>query len=172
MFNIITQIIGLFGFISIVYSFQNNDRRKILYFQILGNILFCLHFYLIGSPTGSAMNFLGIVRGLLFNQRNDKKWADNVIFMYIFLFVFSLAGYLTWEGIFSFLPTLGAVIGTIGLWIKNPSRIRTLCLIASPCWLIYNIHSNSIAGILTETFVTVSIIVAIVRFDFLKSINS
>jgi hypothetical protein len=167
MQNLIIQGIGIIGFITVVISFQSNKRKVILFFQFLASILFATHFFMLGSPTGGAMNVLGIFRGALFSQREDKKWADNKIFMFLFIALFITFGGLTWENIFSIFPIVAGVVQTVGLWVKNTTLIRIIMISSSPCWMVYNIHSGSIAGILTESFVMISILVAFVRFEVL-----
>lgn len=168
MINIIAQCIGLLGFLSAIISFQNNDRQKILILQILANILFSIHFFMLGSITGSALNLVSIFRGVIFYKRDYRKWANHILFMYLFIALFSIVGLATYKNLFSLLPILGTTIGTVGLWVKSPRKIRFIMITASPCWLIYNIYIHSIAGILTESFSLVSIAIAIIRFEVVK----
>jgi hypothetical protein len=168
MYNIIVQSIGIIGFLLVVISFQIDNRKWILYLLLVANLMFCIHFYLLDSLTGSVINLIGMLRAYIFNQRTEKKWMDNQAFMYMFITTLVIVGTITWEGIFSFFPTTASIIQTVALWMKSTTKIRIICLIASPLWLIYNIHSSSIAGILTETFSSASIIIAIIRFEVLK----
>ena len=62
----IGQGIGIIGLLFAVISFQKNSSKGILLFQILASTAFILHFLLIGAYTGSALNFIGVVRNLLF----------------------------------------------------------------------------------------------------------
>ena len=92
MKEIIAQIIGILGFITIVSSFQSNKRKHILLLQLFGSMFFAIHFFMIGSPTGSAMNAIGIFRAYIFNMRL-RKWVNNVFFMFFLFYVFLLLVY-------------------------------------------------------------------------------
>ena len=52
--------------------------------------------------------------------------------------------------------------------MKNETKIRLITFPSSPCWLLFNITTGSIAGAVTECIVMCSLIIAIVRYDVLK----
>lgn len=167
MINYIGQAVGLIGLTFAVISFQKNSNKGILFFQVASSLTFTLHFTLLGAYTGAVMNFLGALRNLVFYNRT-RKWADKKIWLYAFIIIYAAAGIVTWKDIYSILPIIAMTLSSIGLWIKNAKYTRLVVLPSSPCWLIYNIATLSVAGILTETFVLISLIVAIIRFDILK----
>lgn len=163
----IAQGIGVLGLLFAIISFQQNTNKRILLFQILATITFSVHFLLLGAYTGSLMNFFGIMRGLLFYNR-EKKWADKKYWLYVFSAIYIISGIATYENFYSIFPTVSMVLSTFGLWVKNPKHIRLIMLPSSPLWLIYNIVNFSIAGIITEIFVISSLAVAMFRFDYYK----
>lgn len=57
--------------------------------------------------------------------------------------------------------------GKSGDYIKGLpiAIIRILNLISNPCWLVYNIYMGSIAGILTDSLVIASVVIAVIRLD-------
>lgn len=167
MYYYIVQAIGAVGMILAFISFQKNNNKQILLFQTIAAVAFTLHFWLLGAFTGAAMNVLGASRNIVFYNR-EKRWANNRFWMYFFIALYIISGILTWENIFSLLPTLAMSLATVGLWIQNPKITRYVVLPTSPCWLIYNVVNKSISGVLTETFVMVSLFIAIIRFDILK----
>jgi hypothetical protein len=171
MYNLIVQGIGILGFVLTVIAFQINNRKWILYLLLVGNLMFGIHLYFLNSLTGSTMRVISIFRAYMFSQRTNKKWLDNQAVMYLFIVIFFISGIITWKEKFSLFPIVATIIQTVALWMKSTRKMRLICLVGSPLWLIYNIHSGSIAGILTETFVSASIIFAIIRFEVLKKNN-
>lgn len=150
-------------------SFQQNNSRNILLFQILANSAFVIHFIFLGAPEGAAMNLISLVRNFVFFQKNQKtKWADNQFWLYFFTAITIAAGIITWKGWLSLLPTLGLVLSGIAFYSKNPRTNRLVYFPSSPLWLVYDIVSRSIAGTITEVFSLISLIIAIVRFDIMK----
>ena len=77
-------------------------------------------------------------------------------------------GLLSWHGPISIFVILAKMFSSVALGIKNTRTIRILNAISSPCWLVYNAFMGSIPGVLGETFITLSTLIAIVRLDILK----
>lgn len=163
----IAQAVGIVGLTFAVISFQKNSNKGILFFQVLAELTFFVHFTLLGAYTGAYMNLIGAVRNLVFYNR-EKRWAQSKNWVFVFIAVYVIIGILTWKNEFSILPIIAMTLSSIALWIKNPKFTRLIVLPSSPCWLIYNIESSSIAGVLTESFVLSSLIIAIIRFDVWK----
>jgi hypothetical protein len=169
--NLIVQGIGFIGLILVFISFQNNKRLFILLFLGTSQFFYAIHFALLGAWTAFAMNIVGMTRTFIFTQKGKKKWLDNVALMYVFIGLFWIAGALSWVGWISILPVLAMTIETIGLWMKNPTKIRFNMLSLRPLWLSYNIIYRSYAGMTTDTLVFISLLIGIVRFDIIPGIR-
>lgn len=169
--DVIIQAIGVIGLILVVISFQNNRRQLILIFLGSAQVFFAIHFALLGAWTASAMNIVGATRTFLFTQKGKKKWMDSKVWILVFVGLFWIAGVVSWDGWIGILPVLGMSIETVGLWLKNPTRIRFANLLPRPLWFTYNIIYHSYAGMLTETFLFISISLGIFRFDFIPRIK-
>ena len=165
--NLIAQGIGMVGLIFAIISFQNNKRKLILLFLGLGQMCFIVHFALLGVWTASAMNVVGATRTFFFMQRGRKKWMDSDILMYVFVCLFFIAGILSWQNWLSILPIMAMAVETIGVWQKNPRKIRLIVTIPRPMWITFNTIHRSYAGVMTEVFVIASLLTAIIRFDIL-----
>jgi hypothetical protein len=169
--NLIVQGIGFIGLILVFISFQNNKRLLILLFLGTSQIFYAIHFGLLGAWTAFAMNIVGMTRTFLFTQKGKKKWLDNITLMYVFIGLFWIAGALSWVGWVSILPVLAMTIETIGLWMKNPTKIRFTMLSLRPLWLSYNIIYRSYAGMTTDSLVIISLLIGITRFDIIPRIR-
>lgn len=173
MIDFITQGVGFCGAALNFLSFQQNKRSRIIGFQIGAALLFILHYILLGitngadAYTGAALNFIGLSRSVVFIN-NDKKWAKSPFWLVFFIVVSAISGILTWESWYSFLPPLAMILTTVSYWMKDETKIRLITFPSSPCWLIFNIITGSVAGIVTECVVMSSLIIAIVRYDIFK----
>ncbi len=163
----IAQAVGCLGMVLAFISFQKGNREGIIFFQIMASTVFTLHFTLLGAYTGAVLNLLGILRNVVFLHR-EKSWANKKIWLYLFLALFIIAGIITYKNIFSLFPMLGMCIASVALWMRNSRHTRFIVIFSSPCWLIYNIVNSSYPGILTESFVLISLSISIIRFDLLK----
>jgi hypothetical protein len=169
--NLVAQGIGMGGLIFAIFSFQNNKRNLILFFLGMAQLFFILHFALLGVWTAAAMNIVGSTRTFFFIFKGRKKWMDGNGVMFVFIFLFLIAGVLSWQNWLSILPVVAMIIETIGLWQKNPRRIRFIVFVPHPIWLVYNSIHRSYPGVLTEVFILVSLITGIIRFDILPWIR-
>jgi len=79
--------------------------------------------------------------------------------------MFVIIGALSWHGPISIFVVLAKLISSVSLGIKNPRTIRILNLISNPCWLVYNIYVGSIVGMIADSLVTTSVLIAVIRLD-------
>lgn len=147
----------------IVTAFQNNDKKKILIMHGIAGVFFGLHFFMLGAYTGAAMNVVGVFRNAAFLRYESGK--RKTICVLVFTFLFILFGLISWENGWSLLPILAMSLSNVAVAFKNPKHIRYAFLPVFIGWLIYNIVSFSIAGVLTEVFDIVSLLIAMWRFD-------
>ena len=161
------QLVGFAAFVCAVLSFQRRTHKGIVALQLTSNILFTMHFCLLGAYTGAVLNGIAAVRAGVFVNKG-KKWADNFIWFIVFCALSIAAGILTWDGVSSILPILGMICTTIAYWLKTPKYVRMAAFPSSPLWLVYNIVNNSYGGVITEIVNMISIIIAMIRLDFKK----
>ena len=76
-------------------------------------------------------------------------------------------GFVFWEGPKSILIIIAKVLSTLAYSNKNTTIVRGIVFVTSASWLVYNYCIFSIAGVLSEAFTLVSVVVGIVRFDLL-----
>lgn len=173
--NPVAQIVGIIAMCLAVISFQQRTQKRIMIFQTACDTLFIVHYFLLGAFMGGVLNSINIVRGVVFAQRNQKKWARNPIFIYIFSAGYILS-YILLFTVFNKEPTLpnlllealplvGSIIMTFGFQMKEAKKVRLMYAIGSPMWLCYNLFTNSIGGTITETFNLISILIGYLRLD-------
>ncbi len=167
MFESITQIVGFLGTALLFLSFQQKKRQGILLFQICAGAVFILHYILLGAYTGAALNFIGFTRSIVF-YNSDKKWAKSPAWLVLYIVISAVSSILTWNAWYSILPAIAMMLTTVSYWLENETKIRFVTFPSSPCWLVYNGLTGSVAGIVTECIVMSSLIIAIIRYDILK----
>ncbi len=167
MYNTIAQILGFCGTAVTFFGYQQRKRKNIILFTSLSACIFMIHYILLGAYTGAVLNLVCALRGAVF-ANSDKKWARSKFWLFFFIAVNIICCVFTWDKWFSFLPLLGMILSTVSFWLKKESKIRFITLPSSPCWLVYNALCGSVAGVITECFITSSLLIAIVRYDILK----
>jgi len=164
MQNIIAQIIGVFGLVCSLLSFQMKKRKWIMAFQMTASLSFSAQLFLLGAITGGCVDMISFIRTMIFSQ-NGKKWASSPIWLYVFIAIMIGTGLLTWQNAWDILPIAGSILSTIALWMKREKHIRLISLAVGPCWLVYNLVKGAWSGALNEVLAMTSIVIGLLRND-------
>jgi hypothetical protein len=165
----IAQAIGFIGMAFVFIAFQCNSKKNILLIQACAGVVFTVHFILLGAYTGAAMNAVEVIRNLIFRKAEKKR--IQTLLVVVFVVLFTVIGAMTWQDLFSILPIMAMNLSNIAFSLKASKYIRLCYLPVSTGWLIYNIVTFSIAGIVTETFCLASLLIAFWRYDIAKTVQ-
>ena len=178
--EIIAQILGIIGMLMSVLSYQQKGKARILTFQLLGSVLFVVNFFLLGAFSGAILNFVAIVRALIFIYE-DKVRADHpawtigltVVYVLSYVSVFTIFGKepSAINLIVEILPVIAMTVTTIAFRHKEDKILRRVAFISSPLWLAYNFIFFSLGGIIGETLNLSSAIIGTMRLDRKKEEN-
>ncbi len=164
--KILIQSIGFFAMTIGILSFQRKKRTAIIGFQMTASTLWSIQFLLLGGFSGTIQNVLCITRGFVLMQKGKRKWADSYYTLAAIISCFAASGFITvgLEGAWALLPIGASIASSVALFMDKEEILRKLSLIVSPLWLVYNVHTGSIAGIVAETFTIISILIALFRY--------
>ena len=172
--TIIAQIMGIMAMAFNILSYQRKTRGGAIAFQLVGGLLFSVHFFLFGAFVGGVLNAVAFIRAIVFLNK-EKLHADHIywlvgfIIVYIASYILNFTAFGKEPTMFNFvielLPVIGMIATTISFRYSDAKTIRRYGLISSPSWLVYNITTGSIGAIACEVFSLCSIVIGIVRFD-------
>ena len=162
--KIIAQVLGFMGAGIVVIGMQQKKYKHIVMCKIANQFLGGVHYLLLGGYTGMVTNLASCITNTIYYFR-VKKGKSTLIFQIIFATMFVIIGALAWHGPISIFVIVAKLLSSIAMGNKNPRVIRILNLISGPCWLIYNIYVGSIAGIISDTMTTTSVLIAVLRLD-------
>lgn len=124
---------------------------------------------------GAILNFIAIIRTLIYSQRDKKRWTDSVFWVYFFNLLSVFSYFMTFtifnmkpttfNFIVEMLPVVGMTVHNVGFRMKSPFKVRLFYLIGTPLWITYAAIRASIGGVLVDTFNIISIIIGFVRID-------
>ena len=179
--ELIAQIIGIIAMGFNILSYQGKSKRTVILMQLVGTLLFTINFGLLGATIGALMNGIGFIRAIIFVNK-ERFHTDHIGWVIGFIAVFALMYPVTFllfdkeptvkNLILELLPVIGMCAGTIGYHMKEAKHVRRLALIGSPCWLIYNLFTGSIGGILCEVISLISVFVGMLRYDVKRKTNA
>lgn len=166
---LLAQAIGFLGLTSHVLSFQQKTRGKVLLFTMIGCIFWALHFSLLGFYTAAAVNLVVALRSFVFYRYKNR---DNHLLLYGFMIIFIVSTALTWQGMISSLPLVACLISTYASWQMSAQKIRWFTLPVPILWFSHNILAGSIAAMIADTSVFISIVVGLWRYRKLARAQS
>lgn len=161
----VSQAIGLVALAVSFSSYQAKKRRDILFRQIIGSVVYVLHFGLLSAWTGLAMNAVVVLRNVVFLKKGDSYWASHQAWMWFFMALSVGVLFFTWEGPVSLLPTAGVLLGVYARWHEDEKRIRLFALLGVLLWLPYTVIVHSYAGTLTQIGLAVAILFGMWKHD-------
>lgn len=147
---IIIQIIGFAAWLLLALSYHRKNTNKILSFQIMGNVLFCLHYFLLGAYSGLFI--------CLFETMFDFGYYKTDKDKYIYMFsvpVRIFGGLLTYRSPVDVLPIAASLIDGYSL-TKKKKVVVIGAVITYMLWVIYDICVLSWSGALTDGLVVIN----------------
>jgi hypothetical protein len=160
-FTFFAQIIGGVAIAVWVISIQNKDRKNILMFQSLANLLYSIQYFLLGAYSAFIMNFVSTFRCFIFSKVNFKKtkWI-SLLFCLIILFI----SFFFYDGLLSLVPIVITIFYTFSSSMDDAVWNRTTVLLAAFVWIFYNYKVGAYITIVGNVFEIISGIVSVFRF--------
>ena len=162
-----TVSLAVFALLAMVLSYQQKNRKTLLWLQMLSNALYAVHYGTLGATTMVVMSIVNVARSFVFSK-NDTKWGKSRIWLYLFLALTLAGGIWAWEGPLSLLVITATLLLTVTLYSDNLAFMRKMFLILPFLYIAYNVVKRSWGGIGNDVFCIVSALIAIWRFDIKK----
>ena len=144
------QLLGFLAWLMLVYSYYRENTNKILIFQILSTIMFCIHYYLLGAYSGLLICIYEVIRDYSY-FKTDK---DNYIFIGSVI-VYVISSIITYTSILDLFPYLASLIDGFFL-TKNRKTVVFGAIITYTMWFIYDMYARSYSGAITDGILIIS----------------
>lgn len=162
---ILIQLIGLSGTMLFFFSYQCKSNRVLFRVQFASYLIYTLHLFLLGATTGAVSYVVNTLRSFCLGSKWKPARGEGMCAVLCLMQLCALA--FTWSGWMSVLPVAANIASTIAGYTDNPRKIRAAAMfVNSPLWMLYNVLSGSLAGILDEIVTEISLIVSIARFGW------
>lgn len=160
--NMISLIFGVAGIALNFLIYQQKTGKKLLLLKLVSDILWCIHYYLLGAYAGACVALIGALRETTFINV-DKKSKAGPMFLGFFCLLSVISAVVTWKSIFSLLPSVASVLSVISFYIANPGISRIMSFPISACMFSYSLVSGSYSGIANEIITVISSIAGMIR---------
>jgi hypothetical protein len=161
----IIQCIGAIALIFVFLAWNAKERKNIFILQSINLVLFVIHYWFLAAPAGAAMCVVVLGRNFVFSQKREKSWADNPLWLYVFIIISVGVLGVFWNGWVTVLPAAGVIISMYAMWKDNPAEIRWFMLISCLVWIPYTIIVQSWPGLLSQVIGIAGILLGMYRLD-------
>jgi hypothetical protein len=162
--KLLADILGGVGVIIAILLYQQKNRKSLLAFKLTLDLVWLVHYVLIGAYSGAAVAAIAALREIIFVKRDPKK-SSAIIWLPIFISTAIVTTVMTWNNIFSLFTLFASCIAVISFFIGNPKLSRILAFPVCGCMLTYDVACRSVAGVVNESFAILSSLVGIIRLD-------
>lgn len=163
MLFILAQICGVITLILTVVSVQFKEKEKFMICMMLANIVVAIQYFLLNALTGAVIAIINTIRCFVFYYYKKKDLKPSLIILIVFEVIAVISGVITWQNMWSLIPTIVTLIYTYGLWQDNIKVIRITTIIVGFGWATYDVVVRAYVGALQETSQLISAIIALYR---------
>lgn len=162
MIKIIAEIIGYAAVLTSFVMFQQTERKRLIGCKLIMDILWIIHFLMLGGYTIVATTSISVLREIVFFNK-DKPIFKSKKWLFVFIIFYALTPILTWEGYYSIFPAVSSIIATIGLWVDSVKKTKNISFWVCVGQIIYAIVRRSYAAVTNEVITMSSIIISKIR---------
>lgn len=161
---LVGRIVGYIAILASMLIYQQKTRKNLLICKAVTDMLWIIHYFLLGAYTGAVVTCVALVREVVF-FRSDWRDKNSKPILVLFLCISVACSVLTWGGVFSIFAMLGSMLSIVSFWIGEPKVSRVMAFPISGCMLIYGVANGSVAVLINEVLVMVSSVIGILKHD-------
>ena len=173
--EIIAMIFSILGMAVNIVSFQMKNKRPLLVFQSIGNLLFLISFVFNGSGIAVILNVIYLIRNAIYmitegktNEKTDKIYCIGLCFSFALSYIVytAFAGLPLIENLWNIAPVAASIFGTVATSYTDVNKYRMWKYGDSFCWLAFNARFGigTLGAVVGEVFNQISLTIGIIRY--------
>lgn len=163
LYFIFIQIIGVIAWLFLGISYYRKNTDRILAFQVIANVLFCLHYLLLGAYSGLVICSFELIRDFAY-YKTDKD--DNIFIGSVIVYI--ICSIVTYTSILDLFPYFASLLDGYFL-TKNKKIVVIGAIITYTLWFIYDMYVLSYSGAITDAIIIISnLSILIFQIDIFK----
>ena len=142
----------MFGHAALLVSLVTFSRKRDTQFKgwLVGqNLLYAIHFFLMGNLAAMVGSTLSSTRTLL------SLYTRSLVVIAILLTANVLLGFWVVKAVWNVIPLTATAIATVAMFRLHGLQLRCVMLLCTILWLINNILTGSIGGTAMESMIAV-----------------
>lgn len=159
----LAQACGIISLVLTVTSVQFNFKEKIIFINMLANIVCAIQYFLLSAFTGALMSIVNGLRCFTFYMFKKKNKKPNIFVLLFFEIVTLGLGIFTWQSAWSLIPISMSMLFTFCTWQDNVQIVRMGSGIAGLGWTTYNIVVQAYTGAFQQFCQFISASIALIK---------
>ena len=147
-----------------IASYQAKRRYTLLVMQTTSNMMWLIHYLMLGSLSAVFANLIGIIRNIVYSFRGKYKFVESKLVPAAAIAACLITGIFTYNGPFDTLPIIGMMLASVAFYIEDEKIIRYISIFIALSWITFGIYARSIASVVSDGMTLISVIVAIFRY--------
>ena len=162
---IILNAFGVLAIICKICEYQAKKRSTMFTIAILANVCWVLYFAFYGDAVSALTCFINTVKLCIFSYRGKYKWAESIVWLYVFIALQATVSVLTYTNWKDIITTIAGFLGIFAYFFKNQKTYRLLSFIHMSVWVLNSIIKFYPIALISDSISVASCAVAIYRFD-------
>lgn len=173
---ILSQIAVVLAYVFLALTYTTKKRKSVLFYNFAHLIFGSISFLLLSAFMGLVMNFVAMVRNIIFlvqdKDKNSKYTYVDFIVLFSLIAIAIIFCFISYNGFLSLFSPLSTLLYTFAIWQRNIQTYKILGFFVSVFYLIYNISIGSLFGAICEGLLLIWIVVEnILYFTKNKKLN-
>ena len=161
---ITAQILGGFALLCWVMSIFLKEKKDILLTQIVANLIYSVEYSLLNVFQVASMNFCSFIRLLIYYLYEKKNKQVSKFILIIFICIIIIIGLVTYNNLFTFIPTLIAILYAYSFWQSNLLVARIIYIGCAFVWIYYNSIVGAHIGVIGNILEIIAGTIAIISY--------
>ena len=156
-----TELVAeMIGFLAIGVGFlifQQKKRVGILIFKLSSDVLWIIHFLLMGATSGMILSIVGVCRSITFLILALLGKESRPLWLLLFTSAGIGAIILSWKDVYSICSIISCVLATLGYWQKKPINTKIIAVFVCASQITYGFFIGSVSVVVNELITLSSI---------------
>ncbi|MBE5757011.1 MAG: YgjV family protein [Clostridiales bacterium] len=170
-YDILYNAFGVIAITLMVITYQFKKRSNIIKTYIFATVGWTIYFFLRGEFTSCILNLIGVIRSIIFLQREKHEWANSKFWLYFFLVIMVGGTGLTVEKWTDIFPLIASTLSTIAYFVLNVKLLKLLNMGNSSFWLTNNLINGTYVAAVSDSLSIISIIISFIRYKIEEKKN-
>lgn len=166
MNKLFAELFVLISYALLGLTYLIKSRNKIFIFSTISQAGFVVSYIFLSAWSGFAMGLIGIARNFtlfaLSKKETKSKFWNNFTLVATFVLMI-ICSIFTFNGFLSLMSVAATGFYSIAIWNENGKFYKFFGILASICWIIYNIFIKLYLSIFFESVMVVCAVVGLFK---------